>query len=130
MSVWTDPIIIPPLQIIIFIFGFLVNKIIDKKAGKNLTDLERLNYVGDRLVDTSVMHGKKAKGVIKSIMSEDEVKNSETIPSIQQQINDIALVDGQALADMQLTIDNLQHKLLKILPDLDLSNGETEDNVG
>lgn len=132
MSLWTDPIIIPPLQIIIFIFGFLVNKIIDKKSGKNLTDLERINYVGDRLVDTSMMHGKKVKGTIKAIMSDDEEKPIETIPGVNSnkptmdEIDQIILTNGLALSELQLELDHVKHKLTEA--GIDINNGETKDN--
>ena len=130
MSVWTDPIVIPPVTIVYMGLGFLINKIIDRKAGKHLSDLERANYVGDALVNTSVMHGKKLKGTVKAIMSDDKELPSDSIPGIddvQQQINEIVITDGQALADMQLQLDNLQHKLLTALPDLDLSNGDDQE---
>jgi len=109
------------------------NKIIDLKAGKKFsTDLERLDYVGDKVVDTSVKQSKKFRGAIKAIMSDDDTRSSDTIPEIpdvQTQINDIILQDGQALADMQLQLDNLQHKLLAALPELDLSNGDQSDDL-
>ena len=130
MSVWTDPIVIPPVTIVYMGLGFLINKIIDRKAGKHLSDLERIDYVGDRLVNTSVKHGKKLRGTVKAIMSDDKELPSETIPGIddvQQQINEIVITDGQALADMQLQLDNLQHKLLTALPNLDLSNGDDQE---
>ena len=125
MSLWTDPIVIPPITIVYMGLGFLANKIIDRKAGKHLSDLERLDYVGDTLVNTSVKHGKKLKGTVKAILREDEELPSETIPGIQQQVNDIILQDGQALADMQLQLDNLQYRLKEVIPNLDLSNGDT-----
>jgi len=53
MSIWTDPIVIPPFQILLTGLLFLANKIIDKKAGKNLTDFERVNYVTDKMAETT-----------------------------------------------------------------------------
>lgn len=133
MSVWTDPIIIPPLQIIIFILGFLVNKIIDKKAGKNLSDLERINYVGDKLVDTSVMHGKKVKGALQTIMSDDDELASDTIPKIKayqqeilKEVDEIRVTDSLIMSEMQLEIDHLKHKMVEA--GIDVNNGETSDN--
>ena len=129
MSVWTDPIVIPPLQIIIFILGFLINKIIDKKAGRHLTDLERLNYVSDGLVNTGVMHGKKIKGAVKTIMADDHKTNSETIPGIHDHPEEDATV-GLVLSEMQLDIDEMKDKMSKA--GIDMTNGDevkTESNV-
>ncbi len=125
MSVWTDPIIIPPVTIVYMGLGFLINKIIDRKAGKHLSDLERLNYVGDKGVDTLVMHGKKVKGTMKAIMSDDKELPSETIPGINDSISNTDGEDatvGLILSEMQLEIDYLKDKMIK--SGIDINNGD------
>ena len=129
MSVWTDPIIIPPITIVYMGLGFLINKIIDRKAGKHLSDLERLNYVGDKGVDTLVMHSKKVKGVVKTIMSDDDELPSETIPSVYNAIkaeDEMMKTFGHVLSEQQLEMDHLKHKLTEA--GIDINNGETKEN--
>ena len=132
MSIWTDPIVIPPFQILLTGLLFLANKIIDKKAGRNLTDFERVNYVTDKIADTSVMHSKKIKGVVKNIMSEDEVINSKTIPKIKEyqtdilkEIDELRFTYTQTVTELQLEIDHLKHKLTEA--GIDINNGETKE---
>ncbi len=125
MSVWTDPIIIPPVTIVYMGLGFLINKIIDRKAGKHLSDLERLNYVGDKGVDTLVMHGKKVKGTMKAIMSDDKELPSETIPGINDSISNTDGEDatvGLILSEMQLELDHIKDKMIKA--GIDINNGD------
>lgn len=128
MSLWTDPIVIPPFQLFLTGLIFLINKAIDKKAGKHMTDLERLNYVGDKIVDTSVMHKKKVRGAVKAIMTDDQELPSETIPGINGDVDtddDVIATVGTVLSGMQLEIDHLKHKMLE--SGIDVNNGETKE---
>ncbi len=126
MSVWTDPIIIPPITIVYMGLGFLINKIIDRKAGKHLSDLERVNYVTDKGVETLVMHSKKVKGAMKTIMSDDDKLNSETIPCINDAVKAEDATVGLIMTEMQLEMDHLKHKLTEA--GIDINNGETKEN--
>ena len=130
MSVWTDPVILelPPITILMFFGGYFFNKIIDLKSSRKLSnDLERLDYVGDTMVNTSVKHGKKIKGAVKAIMSDNKELPSETIPSIHDGIDTEDATVGLVLSEMQLTLDMMKDDLIKQVPGLTFNNGEAKE---
>jgi len=111
MSLLTEPVVIPTGTIITIAVTYLVNKYFDMKAGRNLTDLERLDYVTDTMVDQAVKQGKKLDG-IRSYFS--RIRNPPPPPSkeeVEEIVNDMRIDQSELLTHLERKFELLRMEL-------------------
>jgi hypothetical protein len=116
MSIWTDPITIPPLMFIGSILSYLVNKYIEKKYGLKLPqgDYEKIDYATDKLVDNFVKQEKKFGW----LLGRNRDKNNDTVEEIIDNVKTIP-----AIIKIEDRLGNLENDFGVMLP---LFNKELE----
>ena len=115
MSIWSDPISIPPFSIIIFFLGYFINKYLDAKAGRHLADpIQKVDYITDELVEQAIKQGKKFEGLRKHFQS------APPSPDLLNEMDQLRIDDGLFLSNLQLQMDEFKDEIRECEPEMQM----------